>query len=103
VLITKPTDESKLLSFYKQVHPGGAGWRKISSMLPDVKPDSGYAFLFADWVLGIILVYMFLFGIGKIILGDYLIGFIYLILGTISGILIFKNLDKLGWEIKKAE
>jgi Na+/proline symporter len=103
VLITKPTEESKLLSFYKQVHPGGAGWRKISSMLPDVKPDSGYAFLFADWVLGIILVYMFLFGIGKIILGDYLIGFIYLILGTISGILIFKNLDKLGWEVKKAE
>jgi Na+/proline symporter len=103
VLITKPTEESKLLSFYKQVHPGGAGWRKISSMLPDVKPDSGYAFLFADWVLGIILVYMFLFGIGKIILGDYLIGFIYIILGTISGSLIFKNLDKLGWEVKKAE
>ncbi len=103
VLITKPTEESKLLSFYKQVHPGGAGWRKISSMLPDVKPDSGYAFLFADWVLGIILVYMFLFGIGKIILGDYLIGFIYIILGTISGSLILKNLDKLGWEIKKAE
>ncbi len=100
VLITKPTEERKLLSFYKQVHPGGAGWRKISSMLPDVKPDSGYAFLFADWVLGIILVYMFLFGIGKIILGDYLIGFIYIILGTISGSLIFKNLDKLGWEVK---
>jgi len=72
-------------------------------MLPNVTPDSGYAFLFADWVLGIILVYMFLFGIGKIILGDYLIGFIYLALGTISGYLIFKNLDKLGWEIKKVK
>jgi Na+/proline symporter len=103
VFITKPTEENKLLSFYKQVHPGSPGWRKISSQLPDVKPDSGYAFLFADWVLGIILVYMFLFGIGKIILGDYFIGFIYLILGTISGILIFKNLEKLGWEVKKVK
>lgn len=101
VFITKPVEENKLLSFYKQVHPGGRGWRKISAILPDIKPDSGYAYLFADWVLGIVLVYMFLFGIGKIILGDYFIGFIYLVLGTIAGSLIFKNLDKLGWEVKK--
>jgi solute:Na+ symporter, SSS family len=103
VFITKPTEENKLLSFYKQVHPGGPGWRKISSLLPEIKPDSGYAFLFADWVLGIVLVYMFLFGIGKIILGDYFIGLIYLILGTIAGWLIFKNLDKLGWEVRKVK
>lgn len=100
LFITKPVDESKLISFYKRVHPGGKGWRKISDKLPDVKPDSGYAYLFSSWVLGIILVYMFLFGIGKIILADYLIGVIYIILGTIAGILIFKNLDKLGWQIK---
>lgn len=100
VFITKPVDESKLISFYKKVHPGGKGWRKISDIVPEVKPDSGYAYLFSSWVLGIVLVYMYLFGIGKIILADYLIGIIYLILGTIAGMLIFKNLDKLGWEVK---
>ncbi len=102
VFITKPVDESKLMSFYKRVHPGGKGWRKISDKMPEVTPDSGYAYLFSSWALGIILVYMFLFGIGKIILADYFIGVIYLALGTIAGILIFKNLDKLGWEVNTA-
>ena len=102
LFITKPVEESKLISFYKRVHPGGKGWRKISGMVPDVKPDTGYAYLFSSWVLGIILVYMYLFGIGKIILADYFTGVIYLILGTIAGMLIFKNLDKLGWEVKEA-
>ena len=100
VFITKPAQESKLKAFYERVHPGGPGWKKISNTMPYVKSDSGYWFLFADWVCGIILVYMFLFGIGKIILGSYLIGIIYIILGFISGSIILKHIDKLGWEKK---
>jgi hypothetical protein len=49
-------------------------------------------------VSGIILVYMFLFGIGKIILGDYLIGFVYLAIGFFAGWIIMTHIDKLGWE-----
>jgi len=63
--LTKPTKEERLLDFYKIVHPGGFGWKKIAAKLPDVKSDTGYFVLFIDWGLGIILVYMFLFGIGK--------------------------------------
>jgi hypothetical protein len=96
--ITRPVEESKLKSFYERVHPGGPGWRKISAVMPDVKSDTGYWFLFSDWVCGIILVYMFLFGIGKIILGSYFVGVIYLILGLAAGWLILKHIDKLGWE-----
>ncbi len=95
--ITKPTDESKLLEFYKRVHPGGIGWKMFSLKHPEIKPDSGYAVLFIDWILGIILVYMFLFGIGKIIFGHYLVGFIYLLLGTIAGWIILKHVNYLGW------
>ncbi|MGH2575784.1 MAG: sodium:solute symporter family protein, partial [Ignavibacteria bacterium] len=98
MLITKPVEDNKLAGFYKRVHPGGIGWKRISQKFPDIKPDSGYIYLFADWVCGIILVYMFLFSIGKIILGNYLIGFIYLGLGFAAGWVIMSNLDKLGWE-----
>lgn len=101
--LTKPVEDSKLDTFYRRVHPGGAGWKTISDRNPDVKPDSGYGILAIDWVLGIILVYMSLFGIGKIILGDYLIGFVYLVLGFIAGWIIIKHIDKLGWEVKKLE
>ena len=98
VFITKPVNEEKLTSFYRQVHPGGIGWKAFSSKHPDIKPDSGYFVLFVDWALGIILVYMFLFGIGKIILGDYLLGAIYLALGTAAGWIILKHVNYLGWQ-----
>jgi hypothetical protein len=101
--ITKPTNEERLLDFYSRVHPGGFGWKKIEAKLPNVKPDKGYGYLFLDWACGIILVYMFLFGIGKIILADYLTGFIYILIGLTAGAIIVKNYKKLGWEVKKID
>jgi len=40
---------------------------------------------------------MFLFGIGKIILGVYLLGIIYIIIGLIAGFFILKHVGHLGW------
>ncbi|MCE1164077.1 MAG: Na+:solute symporter [Bacteroidetes bacterium] len=100
--ITKPTNEERLIEFYRRVHPGGAGWKRIAAKLPDVKPDKGYAVLFLDWFLGVVLLYTFLFGIGKIILQDYLTGIIYITIGVIAGSIILKHVNYLGWgEIKK--
>jgi len=97
--ITKPVEEARLNDFYRKVHPGGIGWKKISDKLPDVKPDSGYAILFLDWGLGIILVYMFLFGIGKIILGDMLTGLIFCAIGCAAGWIILRHVNYLGWSV----
>ncbi len=102
--ITKPTNEDRLLEFYKRVHPGGFGWKKIAAKLPDVRPDKGYGVLFLDWFLGIVLLYTFLFGIGKIILQDYMTGIIYIIIGLIAGSIILKHVNYLGWgDIKKEQ
>ena len=97
IFITKPADEAKLSSFFKRVHPGGVGWKDYAAKHPDVKPDKGYGILFIDWVLGIILVYMFLFGIGKIILGDLITGLIYCALGFAAGWIILRHVNYLGW------
>lgn len=96
--LTKPTKEETLLNFYRRVHPGGFGWKKIAAKLPEVKSDKGYGILFLDWGLGVILLYSFLFGIGKIILGDYLYGFIYILVGLICGFIILKHVNYLGWD-----
>ncbi len=95
--ITKSTSEEKLESFYRRVHPGGIGWKRISDKLTDVKSDTGYYLLFINWAAGIVLVYSFLFGIGKIIFGQYISGFIFLLFGVLSGLLIKRNFTKTGW------
>jgi Na+/proline symporter len=96
--ITKPTNMDVLLNFSKRVHPGGPGWKKINKLLPDVKPDTGYGILFVDWLLGVVLLFCFLFGIGKIILGVYFEGLIYIGVGTVAGAIILRHVRYLGWE-----
>ena len=96
--LTKPTEETKLIDFYTKVHPGGIGWKKISSKLPNVKSDSGFGILFINWFLGSVLVMLSLFGFGKIIFQEYLTGSIFLVIALISGILIYRNFSKTGWE-----
>jgi len=94
--LTKPTDEKTLFAFYRKVHPGGIGWKMISDKLPDVKSDSGFGLMFLNWFLGVILIYTSLFGIGKLLFGDYLLAATFILLAIISGATIYRNLGKQG-------
>jgi SSS family solute:Na+ symporter len=96
--LSKPVEESKLIEFYTRVHPGGIGWKKISAKLPNVKSDTGYGYLMLDWLMGIVLVYMFLFGMGKIIFGEIGMGLLFIAIGLIAGSIIFWSFNKMGWE-----
>lgn len=100
LLVTFLTPAEKhvtLEAFYKKVHPGGVGWRKVSSKLPHINGDTGYAYLFFNWGLGCVLVMFSLFGVGKIIFHDYLTGVIYLGVALAAFIVININLIKVGW------
>lgn len=91
--ITKPTDINVLESFYRRIHPGGVLWKKVSDNLKDIKSDSGFLKMFANWIAGVILVYSMLFGIGSIIFGNYLNGFLYFGASMASVIVIYSNLS----------
>ncbi len=91
---TKPVEEKKLMEFYKRTHPGGIGWKHIDKLVPGVTGDIQFGKLFINWIMGIILIYSFLFGIGNIIFADYLQGFLLLILGFIAAAVIFYNTNK---------
>jgi len=95
--ITKPVDEAKLKDFYRRVHPGGKGWKKISDKLPEVQSDSHYATMFINWLSGIVLVYMMLFGVGKLILGQTGEGFVFVAIGLLAGAAIYRNLSRQGF------
>ncbi len=95
--LTKPVEESKLIKFYERTHPGGIGWKHIEN-LTGVKGDSGFGRLFLDWFLGIVVVYSFLFGIGKIIFAEFLWGTVILAVGLTAAYLIYLDLKKRGFE-----
>lgn len=95
--LTKPTDEKILLSFYRKVHPGGAGWKGITEKVRDVRADSGYKRLFINYICGCMLALFSLFGFGKLIFKEYTSATLFILIAFACGAIIYRNLSKSGW------
>jgi len=95
--LTRPEPEKTLLEFYRRVHPTVYGWRKIALQAPEMPPVRDFASNTFDWVLGCLFVYTALFGTGKLIFGEPKLGFVLLLIATLSGLVIFWNLSSQGW------
>jgi solute:Na+ symporter, SSS family len=95
--MTAPVPEATLKEFYRRVHPGGIGWRPVARLLPDVKGDEGFAGLFLDWLAGVVLVYAMLFGIGKLIFGEVLLGLLLIAAGIGAAWVISRDLTRRGF------
>jgi Na+/proline symporter len=96
--LTRPTAEDTLKNFYRRIHPGGIGWKRIAAQVPEAIAETGYGGLFLDWLCGIVLVYSMLFGLGKLLLGDILQGCIYIVVGLVAAGVIYWDLSKRGFE-----
>lgn len=95
--MTTPTETKTLRSFYKRVHPGGVGWRKISREMPEVKGDKGYGRLLINWLAGSVMIMSALFGTGRLIFGEYNQAIIYYALAVTGALVIIWQMNKLGW------
>jgi Na+/proline symporter len=83
--LTKPEPDSKLDAFYVKVRPGGPGWRRVSERLGyGGESIPGGALAWTNWIAGIVAVYATLFGIGKLIFGQYLTGGIMLVVAALA-------------------
>lgn len=96
--LTKPVDQNVLINFYKRIQPGGNLWRKVSSEIENVNVKGNFLPMFINWISGVILVYSTLFGIGKLIFGDYGSAVLYFSLTIVVILIIYRNLSKIGWE-----
>ena len=96
--LTAPEPESKLLEFYRRVRPGSSGWAAIARLAPEVHVAGDGWYNLMDWLLGCLMVYMALFGIGKIILGSPGLGLTFLAVSAVCGYLIYRDLSRRGWE-----
>jgi Na+/proline symporter len=86
---TSPESNETLVKFYNRVTPPGA-WSKFSK---DRKADK-MGPLFISWFSSIAMTYSILFGVGYLIFMDYRLGFTWLFVALISGLILFKFYDK---------
>jgi len=91
--LTKPVEDNKLEEFYKRTYPGGIGWKKISEKIGSIKSEMNFGKAMVNWILGVVLVYTFLFGSGSLLFGFNLNAGIYLSFSVISAIVIYRNLN----------
>ncbi|HDN58755.1 MAG TPA: hypothetical protein ENF20_02225 [Candidatus Marinimicrobia bacterium] len=102
-ILTKPTDENVLTEFYRRVHPGGIGWKRISAKIPQEEVGSPVFTKnnIIGCILGIASTYTALVGFGKLIFGNKLLGSALLIITAILIYFIIKFMGKEKWEYKK--
>ena len=83
--LTNPEPDAVLDAFYKRVRPGGPGWLRVSTRLgygKEVIPGGKHAWL--NWLAGVIAVYATLFGIGKIVFGEWTAGAVLVVIAVVA-------------------
>jgi Na+/proline symporter len=96
--MTRPEPDEILIPFYRKVKPSAAFWKPIAAKVPDVVPQRDGLFNLSNWLLGCVLIYMALFGFGKLIFGEIYLGFGFLFIAAVAFWIIYRNLSKRGWE-----
>ena len=91
--LTPPESDATLERFYRQVRPGGPGWRRVAERLgfPDDRIPGG-ALSWVNWVAGLAAVYCAVFALGAALTGSPGRGLLYGALSLASFLLIYRNL-----------
>jgi solute:Na+ symporter, SSS family len=99
-LLTPAEPQDKLVHFYQQVWPEGPGWKPIAAQagITGTNVSGGLGVQFANWILGCVLIYASLFGIGKLVFKEWGTGLLYLVAAVVAGALISRNLSRVGWQ-----
>src|SRR5580698_1897890 len=82
-VLTAPEPNSILLSFYRKVRPDVTGWKPIAVQAPEIPQTHDLARNLWCWILGVVMIYSALFGVGKILLHHLPLGFVLVALSAI--------------------
>jgi len=94
-LLTRPEPERTLVNFYRRVRPHAAGWHPIARLTPDVPATRDLGANLLLWLLGTAMVYMTLFGVGKLLLGPARMGAALLLGAGLCAAVIYKRMGQI--------
>jgi hypothetical protein len=90
-LLTSAEPRETLEAFYRLVRPDVRGWQPIAVNIKDVAPTRDLGSNLTAWILGCAMVYLCLFGTGKLLLHHPAQGAILLTLSALSAIALYRN------------
>ncbi|MGH9701540.1 MAG: sodium:solute symporter family transporter, partial [Candidatus Acidiferrales bacterium] len=92
--LTKPEPDSVLMSFYRKVRPQVTGWRPVAARAPEVAETHDLGRNLWCWVLGTVMTYGALFGVGKLLLRHYESGIIMVLVSILCAWLMSRELRR---------
>jgi len=95
--LTSPESEDVLLRFYRKVHPDVRGWLPIAAKTPEIKATRDIGRNLRAWMLGCAMVYLALFGAGKILLHHAALGLPLFGGSLLAGWLLYWDQSRGGW------
>lgn len=95
-MLTRPEPQVVLQNFYDRVRPAALGWKPFAPAGTAARENTlGYNFF--HWLLGSAMLYLMLFGSGKILFGNVPLGSAMLAAGIAALGLLFWSLNRQGW------
>lgn len=90
--LTRPEPNAMLLSFYRKVRPQVTGWAPIAEQAPEIPQTHDLARNLWRWVLGCVMTYSALLGVGKLLLHHRGLGSAMSLLAILSAWQMFREL-----------
>ena len=98
--MTKAEPEAVLLKFYRSVRPQITGWQPVARLAPEMTATRDLGRNLLSWVLGCLMVYLALFGLGHVLIGPFWEGVGLLAVSAVCAGALYSNISRsLGAEL----
>jgi len=90
-LLTEPEPDEVLLRFYRHVRPDVRGWKRVALQAPELAQHRDLGSNLTAWAIGCAMIYMCLFGTGKLLLHRTATGVFLLAGSAICAVLLYQR------------